>query len=41
MQLFKNLNENDGVTIVQVTHSRDNAAFGSRIVRLADGMIVP
>jgi ABC-type lipoprotein export system ATPase subunit len=33
MQLFKNL--------VQVTHSRDNAAFGSRIVRLADGMIVP
>jgi len=40
MQLFKQLNENDGVTIVQVTHSTDNASYGSRIVRLADGMIV-
>jgi ABC-type lipoprotein export system ATPase subunit len=40
MQLFKHLNEDDGVTIVQVTHSKDNAAYGSRIVRLADGMIV-
>jgi ABC-type lipoprotein export system ATPase subunit len=39
MQLFKQLNQ-DGVTIVQVTHSKDNAAFGSRIVRLADGLIV-
>jgi ABC-type lipoprotein export system ATPase subunit len=40
MELFKRLNQEDGVTIVQVTHSNDNAAFGSRIVRLADGMIV-
>ena len=40
MQLFKHLNQDDGVTIVQVTHSTDNAAYGSRIVRLADGMIV-
>jgi putative ABC transport system ATP-binding protein len=40
MQLFKQLNQDDGVTIVQVTHSTDNAAYGSRIVRLADGMIV-
>jgi ABC-type lipoprotein export system ATPase subunit len=40
MQLFKQLNQDDGVTIVQVTHSKDNAAFGSRIVRLADGLIV-
>jgi ABC-type lipoprotein export system ATPase subunit len=40
MELFKKLNEEDGVTIVQVTHSDSNAAFGSRIVRLADGLIV-
>ncbi len=39
MQLFKKLNQEDGVTIVQVTHSADNAGFGSRIVRLADGML--
>jgi putative ABC transport system ATP-binding protein len=40
MQLFKQLHQDDGVTIIQVTHSKDNAAFGSRIVRLADGLIV-
>ena len=39
MQLFKQLNERDGVTIVQVTHSKENAGYGSRIVRIADGMI--
>jgi ABC-type lipoprotein export system ATPase subunit len=38
MELFKKLNHEDGVTIVQVTHSEENAAYGSRIVRLADGM---
>ncbi len=40
MELFRKLNRDDGVTIVQVTHSADNAAYGSRIVRLADGMLV-
>jgi ABC-type lipoprotein export system ATPase subunit len=40
MELFKKLNQEDGVTIVQVTHSETNAAFGTRIVRLADGMLV-
>ncbi len=40
MALFKKLNQEDGVTIVQVTHSNENATYGSRIVRLADGMIV-
>jgi len=39
MQLFKKLNEQDGVTIVQVTHSKENAAYGSRIVRISDGML--
>ena len=39
MELFKKLNE-DGMTIVQVTHSEKNAEYGSRIIRLEDGAIV-
>ena len=39
MELFEQLN-NEGVTIVQVTHSEKNAAYGSRIVNLLDGRIV-
>ena len=29
-----------GTTIVQVTHSEENAAFGSRVIHLKDGWIV-
>ena len=39
MELFKKLND-EGVTIVQVTHSEANAAYGHRIVQLADGWVV-
>ncbi len=39
MHLFKRLNEKDGVTIVQVTHSEYNASFGHRIIKLKDGWI--
>ena len=39
MELFRKLNEG-GTTIVQVTHSDVNAAYGSRIVHLRDGWIV-
>jgi ABC-type lipoprotein export system ATPase subunit len=39
MELFKTLNE-AGTTIVQVTHSRKNAAYGRRIIELLDGWIV-
>ena len=39
MQLFKKLNQEDGVTIVQVTHSEKNAEYGSRIINLLDGRI--
>lgn len=39
MQLFKKLNEEDGVTIIQVTHSESNAAYGSRIIELLDGQV--
>jgi ABC-type lipoprotein export system ATPase subunit len=38
MRLFKRLND-EGITIVQVTHSEENAEYGDRIVRLADGWI--
>lgn len=38
MQLFAELNK-EGVTIIQVTHSEKNAAYGSRIVQLLDGRI--
>ncbi len=40
MELFRKLNREDGVTIVQVTHSNENATFGTRIVRLADGVML-
>ena len=36
MELFKQLS-NEGVTIIQVTHSEKNAAYGSRIINLLDG----
>jgi len=39
MELFGNLNKEDGVTIIQVTHSEKNAAYGNRIIHLLDGMI--
>jgi len=39
MDLFKELN-NEGVAIIQVTHSEKNASYGSRIINLLDGMIV-
>ncbi|MGB5982355.1 MAG: ABC transporter ATP-binding protein [Nonlabens sp.] len=37
MELFKELN-NDGVTIIQATHSESNASYGTRTVHLLDGM---
>jgi ABC-type lipoprotein export system ATPase subunit len=39
MALFQELN-NDGVAIIQVTHSEKNAAYGTRIINLLDGRIV-
>ena len=38
MQLFRTLNE-QGTTIVQVTHSDSNAAYGSRTIELRDGWL--
>lgn len=38
MELFKRLNE-EGTTIIQVTHSETNAAYSHRIVNLFDGWL--
>lgn len=38
MQLFKDLNE-EGVTIIQATHSESNAEYGSRTIHLLDGSV--
>ena len=38
MRLFQKLND-EGTTIIQVTHSEENAHYGHRIVRLSDGWI--
>ena len=38
MELFKVLND-EGVTIIQVTHSEKNASYGKRIIHLLDGRI--
>tara|TARA_R110002126_G_scaffold277560_1_gene423488 strand:+ start:53332 stop:54006 length:675 start_codon:yes stop_codon:yes gene_type:complete len=39
MELFSKLNK-EGVTIIQATHSEENASYGSRIVNLLDGKII-
>lgn len=38
MELFRKLNE-QGTTIVQVTHSEENASYGSRVIQLKDGWL--
>jgi len=38
MELFKKLND-EGTTIVQVTHSERNAAYGNKLINLFDGWV--
>jgi putative ABC transport system ATP-binding protein len=38
MELFKKLNE-EGTTIIQVTHNEKNAEYGHRIIQIEDGWI--
>ena len=40
LEAFRELNERDGVTIIQVTHSEKAAAYGRRTVELFDGRVV-
>jgi len=39
MELFRELNR-EGTTIVQVTHSESNAAYGTRTIQMQDGWLV-
>ncbi len=39
MELFAELNRNERITIVQVTHSDVNAAYGNRIIQIKDGKV--
>lgn len=40
METFQRLNRDEGVTIVQVTHSEKQAAYGTRLIQLQDGRVV-
>lgn len=39
MELFKRINQEKGVTILQVTHSEECAQYGTRIIRLKNGKV--
>jgi putative ABC transport system ATP-binding protein len=39
MEIFQRLHQEEGVTIIQVTHSETNAQYGQRILHLKDGSI--
>src|SRR3954451_14050725 len=39
MELFRELNQ-QGTTIIQVTHAEANAAYGSRTIEMRDGLVV-
>lgn len=40
MKLFKKINETYHTTIIQVTHSEESALYGTRIIRMKDGVII-
>ena len=40
MELFRKINKEEGITILQVTHSEESAEYGDRIINLKDGKII-
>ena len=40
MNLFKTINQEENITILQVTHSEEASNYGNRTIRLKDGRIV-
>lgn len=40
MELFKRINDEKNITILQVTHSADTAEYGDRVIRLDSGKLV-
>lgn len=39
MELFREINQKYGKTIVQVTHSAESAQYGTKLIKLVDGQI--
>jgi ABC-type lipoprotein export system ATPase subunit len=39
MELLKKLNEEEKITIIQVTHNQEFAKYGKRTIRIEDGLI--
>ncbi|MDP4093949.1 MAG: ABC transporter ATP-binding protein, partial [Bacillota bacterium] len=39
LRLFKKINQERGKTIIQVTHSKEAAEYGNRIINLMDGKV--
>ena len=40
MDIFQQLNTESGITVILITHERDIAEYGDRIIRFRDGQIV-
>ncbi len=40
MELFRRLNDEKGITFLQVTHSRETADYGKRIIQLDSGKVI-
>jgi putative ABC transport system ATP-binding protein len=40
MRFLQNLNRNEGITLVMVTHESDIAAYASRVIHMRDGHII-
>lgn len=40
MELFKQINKEEGITILQVTHSEESAKYGNRTIHLKDGVLI-
>ena len=39
MSILKELNKKNGITIILVTHEKEVAAYGSRLIQMKDGVI--
>ena len=40
MKLLSQLNEQDGLTVIMVTHNKENSSFAGKVVNVCDGAIV-